>query len=856
MKKLIAVLILVSMVILMLPSCGENKTANPERPEVIPTEGTSSYDLFSDVYRTIAESDSLILQYNDLTTDIAVVNKNTGYRWSTEYSSDGSVYRGEIFTMDYYTTSGMLQTISSATDSIEKGQFLAEEIDGGIKVQYGLGDVGFRVACPLSISQRRAEPFLEKMSEEDLATFNSYYQLIDFDDPMYENYDEEAMLTLEQAYPLAANEPWYYPYSSLDYYDIDELNRVFARAGYTEEDAQRDNSNSDASMERPEFSLTIYYTLENDKLTVRIPESELYSPEDYTIDNIQLHPGFLDFDMSTQGYFLLPDGSGSIMEFNNGKEGIRSDAVYINLYGIDEARGITEKLAYYNDAVFPVYGACIRAEDAADTANQNGVLTIVESGESFAGVSAHPSDGVSSHNVASLEFRVDEKTGIQALSSSSADEDYTMYQYQRYQGDLQLSYNFLSGADAEYTGMAKVYEQYLFGDEAVNTVTQDYYSTVEMVGVINGYANFLGIEYNEKIALTTYEQVEQIAKDLQANGFNNMNVKLSGWSNGGLAHGYVENVKPASQMGTQEQLTTMISDLQAVGIDVFPDADVQYVYYREKTPSKNDRTEMLNRQTGILYDYDPVYFIGYTGNYTKYILNMNAFKRNLSGFLTGVSELGTKNVSLRNIGAQVNANYDRDNFMDRQETLENLLQTVQDTVDQGYTIMGSGGIGPFTKYLDVVNNLPLESAGYDKCDYSVPFTAMVLSGHVDYTSDAINLSNGERSDLLRIIESGAGAYFTFTGTYYEDISGWAAEQLYSTVYDDIKDIMLEKYQYLQQAMQYTYGQKITNHQRLAEGVYKTTFQNGYATYVNYTDNDYQSNGITVNAQDYLTVREG
>lgn len=853
MKKLIAVLILVPMVLLLLPSCGSAEKQNPERPDVIPTEGTSSYDLTSDVYRTVAESGSLILQYNDLTTDIAVTNKNTGYRWSTEYSSDGSVYRGEIFTMDYYTTSGMLQTISSVTDSIEKGQFTAQEIDGGIKVQYGLGDVGFKVVCPLSISQSRAEQFLEKMSDEDLATFNNYYQLIDFDDPMYENYDEEAMVDLEKAYPLAVNEPWYYPYGSLDYYDVDELNQLFARVGYTEEDAAYDNRNSNTAMDRPEFSVSIYYTLQNDKLTVRIPESELYSPDDYTIDNIKLHPGFLDFDMSTQGYFLLPDGSGSIMEFNNGRESIRSDAVYINLYGIDEARGITEKVAYYNDAVFPVYGACIRAQDPA---NQNGVLTIVENGETFAGVVAHPSDGVSSHNVAYLEFRVDEKTRLQALSNSGSDEDYTMYQFQRYQGDLQLSYNFLSGTNAEYTGMAKVYEQYLFGDEAANTVTKDYYSTVEMVGVINGYANLLGIEYNNKIALTTYEQVGQIAKDLQASGFNNMNVKLSGWSNGGLAHGYVEKIKPASQMGTKEQLTTLISDLKTIGIDVFPDADVQYVYDTEKTPSKGDQTELLTRQTGMLYDYDPVYFYGYAGHYAKYILNMDAFKRNLSGFLTGVSELGTKNVSLRNIGAQVNANYDRDNFMDRQETLENLLQTVQDTVDQGYTIMGSGGIGPFTKYLDVINNLPLESAGYDKCDYSVPFTAMVLSGHTDYTSKAINLSGGERSDLLRIIESGAGAYFTFTGTYYDDISGWATESMYSTVYDDIKDMMLEKYQYLQQAMQYTYGQKITNHQRLAEGVYKTTYQNGYATYVNYTDNDYQTNGVTVRAQDYLTVKEG
>ena len=85
MKKIIAILSLVAMLMVTLTSCGAVKSQNPERPTSIPGVNTSEYNLDSDSYRQVAENGDLVLLYNDLTTDIKVKVKSTGYEWSTEY---------------------------------------------------------------------------------------------------------------------------------------------------------------------------------------------------------------------------------------------------------------------------------------------------------------------------------------------------------------------------------------------------------------------------------------------------------------------------------------------------------------------------------------------------------------------------------------------------------------------------------------------------------------------------------------------------------------------------------------------------------------------------------------------------
>ena len=860
MKKLVSLLLAVTLMALSLASCGEVKSKNPSRPDDIPMQDTTAADLSNATYNVVTENDKLKFEFNEHTTDIKITDKSNGYVWTTEKTADdGTVTRGNVFTLDYYNTSGSstVSTFSSSADSVEKGQFRFEYIDNGVKVTYGVGDISFTVKCPLQIVKSRADKFIEKMTEDQKYTFESYYKLVSFDAKTAEEYPTAEIYTselysadeieaLKKQYPDAVKEPCYYPSSRIDYYAVAELNPLFQSLGYTDEDAAIDNASTSTAMTQAEFKITMYYTLNGGKLTVRMPESEMYNPETYIIDNLKLHPALADFAAAQQGYFLLPDGSGSVMNFTNGKDVTRSDPVYINMYGVDPSRSIAEKTAYYNDPVFPVYGVCVKNGE-----QKNGLFAIIESGDAFAGITARSSDASRTRNVLYPEFRISEKSTLESFGSDSeGTQGYTIYQFQRYLGDITVSYNFLNGESSEYSGMAKVYEQYLFGSNLTETQTKDYYSTIDLIGSVRGVANFLGVGYNTDIPLTTYEEAQTIIKDLNANGMTNMNVKYEGWTNGGITHGYVDNAKTASVLGGEDGFKALLQSAADLKVGLYPDAEVQYVM--GKNPSKSDRTENLDRTDGAVLIYDDLTFQPYTGKfYRRGILNMNALKNNLNGYLGVVSGFGLKTVSLGQMGKQVNANYKRtEDYLERQETLENLEAIMKEKSEAGYSVMGTAGIGKLGKYMSVINSMPIKSAGYDKCDYSVPFVAMVYSGHVDYTGDAINLSNNDRKDLLRLIENGAGAQFTLTGTYYDELYATTAYDKFSTVYSEIKESVLEDYNYLKTAMKNTYGQKITNHRQLASGVFETTFANGVKVTVNYNRTAYKSGSLSVDPLGY------
>ncbi len=855
MKKFIAALLAAALIAVSMSSCGEVQSKNPEKPDNIPTaDTTADYDLNSIVYRTVAETDAVKFEINNQTTDIKITDKSNGYTWSTEgKNDDGSVTRGNVFNIKYYNTSSgsALQTMSSAEESVGKGQYRIEDIENGVKVTYGVGDVEFKRLCPNSISKAHAEELFPKWNEEQRGIFDNYYTLIDFNDEVWQAYTPDELAEQKKLYPLAAKEPCYYPTYGLDNNAVGELNPIFSAIGYTEADKERDNGGVDdgsksTSGERAEFQIAVYYTLENNQLKIKIPESEIYNSKKFVIDTLEWHPMLTNFGAKQQGYFFLPDGSGSVMNFTNGKDVTRNDPVYINMYGVDASRSIAEKMSYYNDPVFPVYGTVVQNDG-----NKNGIFAIIESGDAFAGITARSSDGSRTRNMLVPEFRLSEKAEMEKLGGGEdqSQEGYKIYQFQRYLGDIAMSYSFLNGDNADYSGMAKIYEKYLFG-ENTNGATKPYYSTVELVGAVMGFGNILGVNYDTQVALTSYEQAETIVKDLNANGFNNMNVKLSGWTSEGYTHDYMDGAKVSSLLGGESAFKSLLSTINSVGAKAYPDANVQYTLWDE--PKGSDQVQALNRKDGEACEYDPVDF---QPDLKKGILNMNAIKKNLNDYLSLVSKYDVKTVSLGQMGQQINANYKRtEDFMERQETLENLEAILKEKTEAGFSIMGTSGVGKLGKYMTTINELPLKSAQYDKCDYSVPFAAMVYSGHVDYTGKAINISNNDRSDLLRVIENGAGANYKFTGEYYDKLNETTVgSEMFSTVYSDLKDYTIKQFDYLKTAQKDTYGQKIVKHERLADGVFKTTFANGKAVVVNYNKADYNGNGVIVKAEDYTLI---
>lgn len=878
-KKILSVLLLACVVTLTLTSCGVPVAELPEKPEDIPVTGLSPYDLDSDVFTQVAENDDLILYYNELTTDIKVKVKATGYEWTTECVNGDFVSRGEIFNIDYYSSTSGVHSLSSVDSSIERGQFRMTPVENGVKVQYGIGYVNFELKHPHAISESRYEEFSSKMSEEEKYLLASAYRLIDFNSQSFLDELPEQQAADKLKYPLADNpqgEAWYYKNSTNDETAI-LLNEAFANAGYTEKDLAHDNEFIAATeTTRPEFAFSIYYTLNGNSLSVRMPLDEVYYTENYMLERISLLPNFTEVAGGMEGYFLLPDGSGSIMNFNNCKNDLRTESVYVPIYGLDKSKTVTSSTTEIQQAVFPVYGTYVNdngaktyvdewAAPSGKKKNQkptgkNAVFTIIEDGETFSGITANVGnddlENQFNYNQAYVDFRLNEKTDIAAFSTYKDSSVYSIHQFELYDGDIKLAYHFLTGDDANYSSMADMYSDYLFGEDG-NIEPTDYYSTVELLGQINVDGNFLGVSYDTKEALTTFDEAAEIAKDLKDSGMNNMNVKLSGWFNGGYEHGYIDNISVASKLGGKDGLKNLISQMKELGIDMYVDADIQNVYMAEDKVGADDALVKINRKPLVVSNFDFVRFTE-TNIFAKQVLNIDAVKNSLSGFLADYEEYDNKFVSFRNIGSELFGNFEEgEKFMERQEMMQNLVSVVADVKEQGYSVMGSVGQAPFVKHLDIINDVPVISTSLDKTDYSVPFTGMVLSGHLDYTNKPLNLNNSDRADLLHLIEAGAGVNFMLTANTYEKISQSDYQHLYSTEYDKLKTNIFDAYNYVAEAQEKTYGVEIRSHEQIADGVYCTTYKNGVSTYVNYTDEDYKvDRNITVGALDYTVSEEG
>ena len=185
-KKVLSVAMMVAIILttLTFSSCGGVESKNPERPKNIPMSGTTESDLSSDEYRKVSENDKLEFWFNDYTTDIKIVNKQTGYTWTSEYydSDADEYYKGQIISLQYTDKSGAENEKITDVDSIENGQYKITDIDNGIKVQYGIGDVGYEINFPMALSVKRYNEIVKRLGEDsDYAyTLTDYYEQFDF----------------------------------------------------------------------------------------------------------------------------------------------------------------------------------------------------------------------------------------------------------------------------------------------------------------------------------------------------------------------------------------------------------------------------------------------------------------------------------------------------------------------------------------------------------------------------------------------------------------------------------------------------------------------------------------------------
>ncbi|AJY74315.1 DUF5696 domain-containing protein [Paenibacillus beijingensis] len=778
----------------------------------------------------VLENDSMRLHISRETAEIAILDKRSGQVWRSnpegiqEDSLASPYLKGKLssqISFVYLTQNGQNKNYDSYNDSVKYKQFKIVTTDSGVSVTYHFGnpEKGLE-SMPLKISKQRFEELLNRLEDKDDKDQLSIRFKFNEDQNVYER----------REIPKAV---------------VKKLLGIFEKMKYSEEDLAIDNQENGVGgaveSANPKFTVTIQYTLNGDQLIASVDTAAMEeTTPPYRIHSISLLENFGAAGKKDDGYIFLPDGSGAIIPFNNGKK--LAQPVLLQLYGEDGSIYVSEKFNELEPVRLPVFG--IKKNDAA-------FLAIIEKGDALARLSADISGRLHEYNTVSGQFIILPKDEVRL----SKNEILFKTPRKTYNGQLQIRYAFINGDRANYSGMASVYRSYLEKTYAMKKLQPEgdtpFY--LELTGSVPKEKDFLGIPYESLVPLSDFEQTKKLIESLNNNEIRNVQVNYKGWFNGGLYHDFPSKVQMDKVLGSREEWESVAKQLQQSGGGLYPDAAFLQVYHDSAgfNPSK-DASQYISRRYVQVFEYDRAAFFKHYELFSHYLLTPGKLASTVDGFLSEYRKVNPGGISLRDLGAQVHSEFRWNKEISREETKRIATDQVKRIRKEVPNIMASGGNAYVLPYVSHLLNVPQKSNGFQLAGESVPFYQMAVHGYVEYAGTPFNLADDQdiRVNVLRSIETGSNVYFSWICEDPSVLKDTKYSYLFSSHYKQWFDEAVDAYKEVNAFLKQVRGQAITLHEKLAEGVFRTQYENGIKVTVNYNDKAVVIDGKTIQARDY------
>lgn len=579
--------------------------------------------------------------------------------------------------------------------------------------------------------------------------------------------------------------------------------------------------------------------LEGDELVVRVPEYSISETKtNCYIGTISLFP-FMGYTYLGEeaGYMLVPDGNGALIYLED-KEGRYSTGFSQLIYGADAGFASSKASSYLwdkfemvtdsNQVIAPVFGM-------AHTDDQLAYLGIVEAGDERCYIECQPNGVYVNYNRCFARFLLRD-VYVQPLNNSNSGTVKTV-ETDRLHTDLQVRYCLLSGEDANYSGMANAYRDYLLETGKIQKKDCAYHTRVD----------FLGLDQEEflmgttDVVMTTTANVEEIFSQLRLSGVQDVLSVYKGWQKGGLYSLPITGYQADSAIGGTRALTKLIEEQEAQGYSIYLYNDGLLVNERTNATTFNVM-KMINKRTFKLETNGQVYDLFY------YLLPVKAGS-NLQRFVTDYTEEGVQNLALAGISDTLFSYSNQGNFYSRRDTLTSVEAAVSSVDDRVNMILECPNAYMW-KYMDAFLDMPLGSSDFLYLDQDVPFLSLVMKGVVPMYADYVNFEANKQENFLQMVESGTYpsfylAYENSSKLIYTNSSG-----LYSLEYATYMDTIVAYDSALRQLAEKTQDANIVRHETLETGLVKVSYSNGVIIYVNYNDYEVTADGLVIEALSY------
>lgn len=786
-----------------------------------------------------AENDTLKL-YADLeTATVAVVDKRNGqitYSNPLDAEDDpiangtNKNYLKSQLILDYFNTARTEGTFDSFSYCTSRGQLEVESIKDGLRFIYTLGDLESATGIvPQYISRATLDRVLAALDDEGVKFVEKKYVESEVGDDYLE--------LLSGAMKGASQ--------------IRKLNRYFEEAGFTEEDYITEMENSGVEGAVPiSFVVPLEYRLNGDAVDVSIPMSAVQENGGGSIFRIQLLRYFGAAGAEENGYMLVPNGSGSIINFNNGKTTAENYSEYV--YGIDKLAAEYTVRENTEDVKLALYGIF---------RDNSSILATIEDGASFANISASVAGKIHNYNYVYSSFVLRGNDKLSMFGTTGNEADIPIVEKNFYDANLTVKYTMLTADNPGYAGAANYYRQRLVDEgvlKAKENATDDIKFYYDVLGGVMMNKFFLGTRYEGMYVMTTFDQAADISADLAANGISDQVMNFQGWMNRGYYHDVVDKIKVPHALGGKGDLKKLNDTVAQNGGTLYADVAFQKVTEISKRYSEGNESSryygggyiasfgLVNpatlRQTSGLGWSENIY----------YLISPKFLGRYVDQFTAKIGNYNVDGISLRDLGNTLHSDKKRTNIITREEALDVVKASLGQLEATNKKIMVNDGNDYAFAYADDMINAPVSDNDYYIVDETVPFYEMLIHGYIDYSGAVINLSDTyDKSDIvLGLVETGASPHFMFTYQSSSEIKDTGLNRFYSTNYDNWRDDAISIYSAVNDALGAVSNACITNHEILENDVRVITYDNGVKIYINKGTSDQKVDGVEVPAKSY------
>ncbi|MBQ9906373.1 MAG: hypothetical protein IJM46_06360 [Oscillospiraceae bacterium] len=604
------------------------------------------------------------------------------------------------------------------------------------------------------------------------------------------------------------------------------------------------------------IKIPVSYVLGEDYLEVSVDTSGITEKHDASDEkpvlaqSLAILNAFGAADDREEGYFVIPDGSGAVINFNNQKYAAKTYSQMI--YDTDKTAVPKTKGPVVEGVSLPMYGIC---------KGENAMLAVASEGDGSCMLCADVSGiGQSNTSYNRCYFKFVLRSADQYYLGSDQLNPLDVYEKNLTHRNLQVRYYPLAASDQinedhgstlDYVDIAARYRQYLLEEKHVPKTAQADQAKlyIDLYGGCMKQRNVLGFPVFMKTSMTSYKEMQEILQQLSDAGADSLTVSVNRWTDAGISGKVDYKAKPSGTLGGSSDFKKLTAYMDGSGIEWYPTVTNTAFYSGNGYWALNDTAVRVSGSFARIVDYERAYGVPYGEKKTMSLLSPHVFPTLYDKLAKNYAGAGFQRVSLGGLSSVLYGDYGKKSGTSRdqmKQTVEESLQTLHASVGAVLSEDPNAYVLPYT---DTITDLPLYSSGFNIFDGDIPLYQLVMHGVMPYSTKAVNGSADAERLVMLALASGSNLRFDMLAAETSELKDTDFDVYYYADSDYWIDNAAEYYLFTKDILKKISDSPIISYQRDGDRI-TTKYANGTETVVDLQECSVTADGQTRYLKDY------